>query len=74
MSDEAAKASQYVNSRKVALTRNDAKNFQEGPAYDASGGHPITKDLPKQEFKALQMPEPKQPPAGPPAPFTIKGT
>ncbi len=75
MSDEAAKSLPHNSSRKTALEKNDSKNFMEGPAYDVTGGHPITKDMPSQQYKELPMPAaPSANPMNIATPFTIKGT
>lgn len=73
MSDNAAKSLPHNSSRKTALEQNDSKNFMEGPEYDVTGGHPVTKAMPSQTYKAQTMPaSPDAKPMGIPAPFTIK--
>ncbi len=63
-------------SRTIAKERNEAKNFDEGPAYDIKGGHPITKDMPSQEYKpmAVKQATDSKPVSDTSAPFTIKGS
>lgn len=64
----------HRTTRDIALEKNDAKNFEEGPAYDIKGGHPVTKDMPSQEYKPLPMRSPNdKAPLDIPAPFSIKG-
>jgi len=50
----------------------DPAGFVEGPAYDVKGGHPITKQMPEQTYKAQTM---KAPVGGTPmeipAPFAV---
>jgi len=61
--------------RQTALEKNDASNFEKGPPYDIKGGHPITKDMPSQEYKSMPMKPASEgsKPLDIPAPFTIKG-
>lgn len=61
--------------RTIAEQKNDAKNFEEGPKYDYVSGTPITKDTPKQQYRAATMPA-KSGSGGSEieAPFTIKGS
>ncbi len=64
----------HTTPRNTAVERNDASNFNEGPAYDVLGGHPVTKDMPSQEYKATPMKEARESePKHQPSPFTIKG-
>lgn len=35
----------------------DPEGFKEDPPYDMQGGHPVTKDLPKGEYKEAEMKE-----------------
>lgn len=50
----------------------DSSGFKEGPAYDVAGGHPITKQMPKQAFKAQELKSPSGgAPMEIPAPFTL---
>jgi len=62
--------------RSIAEKQNSSAGFQSenDPPYDPAHGHPITKDMPKQEYREPPM---KQAGSGTPveipAPFTIKG-
>lgn len=60
--------------RTRAEEMNDSQHFEDGPKYDVQHGHPITKDMPVQEYTETRMTEKAA--VGPkdiPAPFTIKG-
>jgi len=60
--------------RQTAMEKNDAKNFDEGPPYDIKAGHPITKEMPSQDYKEKVMQSGGDAkPLDIPAPFTIKG-
>lgn len=63
-------------SRTIAKSVNEAKNFDEGPAYDIKGGHPITKTMPSQEYKPMPVKSATEtkPVSDNSAPFTIKGS
>lgn len=71
----AAEKLPHLSSRKVAVERNDPKGFSEGPPYDVMQGTPITKDTPKQEYKAMELKPAaeKAPVSDSSAPFTLKG-
>ena len=61
-------------SRTVAEELNEPQHFEDDPKYDAQHGHPVTKDMPVQEYKEVQLTE--RAPTGPkdiPPPFTIQG-
>ncbi len=64
----------HITSRNIAVERNDASNFTEGPAYNIQGGHPVTKEHPAQEYKEMPMKAPSESaPKNQPTPFVIKG-
>lgn len=63
-------------SRSIAEQKNDARNFTADPegGYFPQGGHPVTKDLPKQEYKEAEMTGGgNAKPLDTAVPFTIKG-
>lgn len=49
----------------------DPSGFKEGPAYDAKGGHPVTAEQPKQEYKPAALKAGGGKPMEIPAPFTL---
>jgi hypothetical protein len=72
----AAESLPHPSSRKVAVDRNDPRSFTEGPEYDVTHGHPVTKTMPRQDYKPADL-KPAvgqgQPKSDTAAPFTIKG-
>lgn len=72
----AAEKLSHITSRKIAVERNDAAKFNEGPEYDVTHGHPVTKTTPRQEYKPAELKQAgqAQPKSDSAAPFTIKGT
>jgi hypothetical protein len=64
----------HRTSRSIAIEKNDVSNFTEGPAYDITGGHPVTPSIPSQPYQETKMkPAGEGKPADLTAPFTIKG-
>jgi hypothetical protein len=72
---DAAPGLDHRSPRKTAMERNDAKNFDEGPPYDVTHGHPITKEIPSQDYKAMAIKPASdtKPVSDLSSPFTIKG-
>lgn len=63
-------------SRTIAEEKNDPKNFSDDPenGYFTQGGHPITKDMPKQPYTEKEMKGGgNAKPIDVSVPFTLKG-
>jgi len=61
--------------RTIAEEKNDSRNFTADPeaGYFPQGGHPVTQDLPKQEYSEREMKQGgNAKPIDVKTPFTIK--
>lgn len=71
----AAEKLPHLSPRKVASERTDGQAFTEGPEYDVMHGHPVTKQMPRQEYKPAELKAggSAAPKSDTSAPFALKG-